>query len=79
MVKNGRPWCFRERNEVWDWVEGRAELEFGYPGGCTVRALKEGDGLADSERALIKRLAGLQRVRVEGWKNMKDGELSAEV
>ncbi|KAK2044695.1 pyoverdine/dityrosine biosynthesis protein [Colletotrichum somersetense] len=71
VMKDGRPWCFREKSELFDLGED-VEIEHLYPTGIEVRPREnhEGDLKLDvAVREKLVRLARLQPVRVIGFEN----------
>ncbi|KAK2027389.1 pyoverdine/dityrosine biosynthesis protein [Colletotrichum zoysiae] len=71
VMKDGRPWCFREKSELFDLGED-VEIEHLYPTGIEVRPREnhEGDVKLDvAVREKLVRLARLQPVRVIGFEN----------
>ncbi|GKT45464.1 sporulation protein kinase pit1 [Colletotrichum spaethianum] len=71
VMKDGRPWCFRERSELFD-LGDDIEIEHLYPTGIEVRPreVQEQDvKLDEAVRGKLVRLAKLQPVRVVGFEN----------
>ena len=78
MLKEGRGWCYRERSELWDWNgEKKVEWEYLYPCGVKVVPIGRDVVLSEEEVGKLRKLAGLQPVVVEGFKNLEDGEVDA--
>ncbi|KAK1993655.1 pyoverdine/dityrosine biosynthesis protein [Colletotrichum falcatum] len=71
VIKDGRPWCFREKSELFDLGEN-VEIEHLYPTGIEVRPredCEEDVKLDEAVREKLTRLAKLQPVRVVGFEN----------
>ncbi|KDN61691.1 putative pyoverdine/dityrosine biosynthesis protein [Colletotrichum sublineola] len=71
VMKDGRPWCFREKSELFDLGED-VEIEHLYPTGIEVRPRDEHEEdvrLDEAAREKLVRLARLQPVRVVGFEN----------
>ena len=82
IYRNGRPYFYRERSELYDWAEEESvEIEHLYPSGIRVYPKTDAEGLCQlSEENLgkLKRLAGVQSVVVlQGFLNMADGAVRA--
>ena len=77
VLRNGRPYFFREKSPLYDWAEGRAELEHLYPSGLLVRARDNAQILQDADIEKLKDLAALQSsVEVQGFVNIAGGKIS---
>lgn len=76
VLRNGRPYFFRAKSPLYDWAEGRAELEHLYPSGLLVRALEDAEILQGADIEKLKELAVLQSpVVVQGFANIPDGKI----
>lgn len=80
--RNGRPYFYRERSELYDWSEAAAvEFEHLYPSGVRVSPVADVQGpqeLSDANLEKLKRLAAMQSpVRVQGFFNIRDGDVEA--
>ncbi|KAL8720598.1 MAG: hypothetical protein Q9225_002562 [Loekoesia sp. 1 TL-2023] len=82
VLRDGRPYFFREKSPLYDWAEGRAELEHLYPSGLLVRAIPDTpipQILRDTDLEKLKGLAALQSsVVVQGFANIADGKILPE-
>ncbi|KAK4120749.1 hypothetical protein N657DRAFT_542630, partial [Parathielavia appendiculata] len=73
VFKDGRPWCFRERSDLFDFGDD-VEIEHLYPCGVEIRpranAVRAGEARLDpaAEEKVVK-LAALQPVRLVGFAN----------
>ncbi|KAJ3943202.1 uncharacterized protein N0V96_007437 [Colletotrichum fioriniae] len=71
VMRDGRPWCFREKSELFDLGED-VEIEHLYPTGIEVRPREETNGevkLNEAAREKLVKLAQLQPVTVVGFEN----------
>ncbi|KZL78855.1 pyoverdine dityrosine biosynthesis protein [Colletotrichum incanum] len=71
VMKDGRPWCFREKSELFDLGED-VEIEHLYPTGIEVRPREDQEEdvkLDEAAREKLVKLAKLQPVRVVGFEN----------
>ncbi|OLN87378.1 Spore wall maturation protein DIT1-like protein 4 [Colletotrichum chlorophyti] len=71
VMKDGRPWCFREKSELFDLGEN-VEIDHLYPTGIEVRPCEDQEGevtLSEAAVEKLQRLAKLQPVTVTGFKN----------
>ncbi|CCF35993.1 pyoverdine/dityrosine biosynthesis protein [Colletotrichum higginsianum] len=71
VMRGGRPWCFREKSELFD-LGDDVEIEHLYPTGIEVRPREdrgEDVKLDEAAREKLVRLARLQPVRVVGFEN----------
>ncbi|TDZ17109.1 Spore wall maturation protein DIT1 [Colletotrichum orbiculare MAFF 240422] len=68
VVRDGRPWCFRERSELFELGEG-VEVEHLYPRGVEVRPKMAGErvSLGAEAKEKLAKLAKLQPVRAVGF------------
>lgn len=83
VLVNDRPYFFREKSPLYDWADGRAEMEHLYPRGLLVRArtdIEDGRILRDAEVEILKDLAMLQPlVLIQGFTNAPDGKISPRI
>lgn len=76
VFRDGRPYFFREKSELYDWAEGRAELQHLYPSGLLVRANQDEQTLHEADLEKLRDLAALQSsVVVQGFANIADGKI----
>ncbi|GKT61457.1 pyoverdine/dityrosine biosynthesis protein [Colletotrichum tofieldiae] len=71
VMRDGRPWCFREKSELFDLGED-VEIEHLYPTGIEVRPREDQEEdvkLDEATRQKLVKLAKLQPVRIVGFEN----------
>ena len=76
--RNGRPYFYRERSELYDWVEeANVEIEHLYPSGVRVYPKPDTQGprmLSEANLEKLRILAGMQPVVIlQGFENIADG------
>ncbi|RGP61409.1 pyoverdine dityrosine biosynthesis [Fusarium longipes] len=77
VFKDGQPWCYRERSDLFNFVGKDIVLDHIYPRGLLVtsEAGKESVTMADEDVERVKSLAQLQPVHVYGFSNLQEGLL----
>ncbi|KAI3538148.1 pyoverdine/dityrosine biosynthesis protein [Colletotrichum tamarilloi] len=80
VMRDGRPWCFREKSELFELGED-VEIEHLYPTGIEVRPREEKNGevkLNEAAREKLVKLAQLQPVTVVGFENAPEFVLAGQ-
>ncbi|KAH6873788.1 Pyoverdine/dityrosine biosynthesis protein-domain-containing protein [Thelonectria olida] len=62
VMKDGNPWCFREKSDLFD-LGSDVEIEHLYPSGLEVRPLATQTGYAHLGQAVVEKLAKLARMQ----------------
>ena len=77
--RDGRPYFFREKSELYDWAPETVKLQHLYPSGLLVQpvpGLQEAATLEESSLAKLRQLAAIQSsVTVQGFANIADGQI----
>ncbi|KAM0209990.1 hypothetical protein ACHAQD_009865 [Fusarium lateritium] len=77
VYKDGQPWCYRERHDLFNFVGKDIVTDHIYPRGLLVTSESGNDSvtMADEDFERVKGLAKLQPVYVYGFSNLKEGLL----
>ena len=82
IYRNGRPYFYRERSDLYDWAEDASvEIEHLYPSGVRVHPKSDAPGLrllSEANLEKLRKLAGMQSaVILQGFANIADGAIRA--
>lgn len=77
MQLGGRPFYYREKSELWDWADEQIVFEPQYPRGTLIYPAENTTELASWQLKKLRKLAQLQPVKVAGFANVADEDLSA--
>jgi hypothetical protein len=77
VYKDGQPWCYRERHDLFNFVGKDIRTDHIYPRGLLVTSESGNESvtMADEDVERVKGLAKLQPVHVYGFSNFKEGLL----
>ena len=79
VLRDGRPYFFREKSELYDWCEEHVDIEHLYPSGLLVRPkndLAQYQRLDGTDLEKLSQLAALQpSVTVQGFSNVANGKI----